>query len=327
LIGALEGSPRGLDLLAQMNLDGPPHGVAVHTLHQLSAFGRVTADKEALGVLLNYLLFFKSDVDEDAQFIRHVIAHYRLDQPLFLTEHISGWRGTESAASTQEVIIGEDTLRHVRMLELAVEAAKSVVRIGGSRGVGSGFMVASDLLMTNHHVLETASQAAEAEVMFNYQLNREGRPSIVTTSSLDPDATFYTCEALDFTIVQVRTPPVFGDGVCLRPAAQRVSARVAIIQHPGGHYKKISMQSNFVAYADARVVQYVTSTMPGSSGSPVFDDEFRAVAIHHSGGTLQQPGTGAQYRRNEGTSVIAVLENLQQNQSSICSRLRVFDTR
>jgi len=29
--------------------------------------------------------------------------------------------------------------------------------------------------------------------------------------------------------------------------------RVAIIQHPGGHLKKISVQNNFVAYADANL--------------------------------------------------------------------------
>ena len=39
------------------------------------------------------------------------------------------------------------------------------------------------------------------------------------------------------------------------------------------------MQNNFVAYADANIVQYATSTLPGSSGSPVFDDEFKVVAI------------------------------------------------
>jgi len=38
---------------------------------------------------------------------------------------------------------------------------------------------------------------------------------------------------------------------------------------------KISMQNNFVAYADRQVLQYTTTTLPGSSGAPVFDDDFQ----------------------------------------------------
>lgn len=98
--------------------------------------------------------------------------------------------------------------------------------------------------------------------------------------------------------------------------------RVAIIQHPGGHLKKISMQNNFIAYADANVVQYTTSTLPGSSGSPVFDDEFKVVAIHHSGGMLVEPGTQQRYLRNAGTSMIAVLKDMQANAPEIYARLQ-----
>jgi V8-like Glu-specific endopeptidase len=82
------------------------------------------------------------------------------------------------------------------------------------------------------------------------------------------------------------------------------------------------MQNNFVAYADANVVQYTTSTLPGSSGSPVFDDDFQVIAIHHSGGMLIEPGTKQCYLRNAGTSMIAVLKDLQVNAPEIYARLQ-----
>ena len=72
------------------------------------------------------------------------------------------------------------------------------------------------------------------------------------------------------------------------------------------------MQNNFVAYADANVVQYTTSTLPGSSGSPVLDDEYKVVAIDHSGGMLVEAGTKQPYLRNAGTSAIAVLRICRQ---------------
>jgi len=48
----------------------------------------------------------------------------------------------------REKIIGEDTLRHINMLERALIASRSVVRIGVSGSAGTGFMVAPDLVMT-----------------------------------------------------------------------------------------------------------------------------------------------------------------------------------
>ena len=85
------------------------------------------------------------------------------------------------------------------------------------------------------------------------------------------------------------------------------------------------MQNNFVAFANARLVQYTTSTEPGSSGSPVFveqdDGRFAVVAIHHAGGMLREPGSPQRYLRNEGISMIAVLDDLKQNAPEIFARL------
>ncbi len=170
----------------------------------------------------------------------------------------------------------------------------------------------ADLLMTNHHVIRSRQQAEAAEYDFNYQLDRDGKPCPVTTVSARAGGLFHTQPELDYTVVQLAEPPAFGLPLRLRAAVLPRDARVAIIQHPGGHFKKISLQNNFVAYADNRVVQYFTSTEPGSSGSPVFDDDFAVVAIHHSGGMLEEPGSGRRYLRNAGTSMGAVLADLRQ---------------
>ncbi len=108
-------------------------------------------------------------------------------------------------------------------------------------------------------------------------------------------------------------------------ASKRVQRdeRVNIIQHPGGHYKKISMQNNFVAFANARDIQYLTTTEPGSSGSPVFDNNFVVVGIHHSGGDLLEPDSSRRYLRNAGSSMIAVLADLRANAPEIYQKLRI----
>jgi hypothetical protein len=54
----------------------------------------------------------------------------------------------------------------------------------------------------------------------------------------------------------------------------------------------------------------------------VFDDDFQVIAIHHSGGMLIEPGTKQCYLRNAGTSMIAVLKDLQVNAPEIYARLQ-----
>ncbi len=97
------------------------------------------------------------------------------------------------------------------------------------------------------------------------------------------------------------------------PLAERnikVKEPVNIIQHPAGRAKEISLQNNFVEYIDGNVVQYVTSTFNGSSGSPVFNDEWEVVALHHAGGDISEPTTQRRYFRNEGITIGKILADL-----------------
>jgi V8-like Glu-specific endopeptidase len=318
---ALEGSPRAGTILAGLDLGGTPRGAAVEVVKSLADFGQVAYGKEALGVFLSYLQGITGE--EQAEFVASLFATYPMnDAGAARNRPIDRWRGTESAEDVREKIIGENTLRDISMLEMALEAARAVVRVGLPDGAGSGFMIAPDLLMTNHHVIASREEAAGAEFMFDYQLDRSGKAREPVTVSAAPTDVFRTDEPLDYTVVQVAGPPDFGAALTLRPAVLRRDERVSIIQHPGGHFKKISMQNNFVAYADRQVVQYYTSTLPGSSGSPVFNDAFEVIAIHHSGGMLEEPGTERRYLRNAGSSMVAVLEDLKQNAPEIYARLK-----
>lgn len=322
--GALEGVARADIILARLDLDGTPMGAAVEVVRFLAQFGQVAYGKEALGVFLNYIQPFVGD--EDAAFIATLFRSYPLDAPVVPGRPIDRWRVSLSPAEVQEKIIGENTLRPIFMLELALEASKAVVHLripkqGVGTALGTGFMMACDLLMTNNHVIATPGEAAGTEVRFNYQLDRHGVLCQPVPARALAGGLFHTNADLDFTVVQLEDPPDFG-ALRLRPVQVRKDQRVAIIQHPGGHLKQISMQNNFVAYADRRVVQYTTSTLPGSSGSPVFNEDFEVVAIHHSGGMLLEPGAeNRYYLRNEGISMIAVLDDLKADAPTIHARL------
>ena len=69
------------------------------------------------------------------------------------TRDLPPWRGQANPAAVQEKIIGENTLRDVRLLELALEASRAVVRIITADSLGSGFLVGEGLIMTNHQLI------------------------------------------------------------------------------------------------------------------------------------------------------------------------------
>jgi V8-like Glu-specific endopeptidase len=184
--------------------------------------------------------------------------------------------------------------------------------------------------MTNHHVIASKGAAEECAFQFNYQLARDGRAAPVNVAHAPRSGLFCTspvadynatADQLDYTVVELTDVPVGIAALPLSPAEVRRDSRVTIIQHPGGDYKKISLQNNFVEYSDEYVVQYSTSTEPGSSGSPVLSGDLKVVAIHHAGGQLSEPATKRRYLRNEGIRMAAILNDIRRASPEIYGRV------
>jgi V8-like Glu-specific endopeptidase len=230
----------------------------------------------------------------------------------------SDWRGRDSPSDIQsfkERVIGENTLRPFFYLRLGWEAGQAVCRISAPDGTGTGFLVARDRILTNNHVVDAAADLEQTDICFRFEKNPNGSDAAAIRITADPKGLFVTSsqDALDatlFGITMESAARLESEGI--RPLAlsrHRVADgdRVAIIQHPGGLEKQVSFQNNKVQYADDEIVDYTTTTLPGSSGSPVFNDHFQVVALHREGGNLQQPGTNMYYYRNRGTGMIALL--------------------
>ncbi len=316
------GSPRRQDVLSLLNLGGTPRAAAVRTITRLTQFGQDEPGQETLGVLINKVLVHLGG-GSDADFLSSLFDRYPLTGNPAATRRVGAWLGREDPGQIREKIIGENTLRDVRLLELALTASQAVARILTANGLGSGFLAGTGLVMTNHHVIRSTQEAQPCAFQFNYQLDRDFNPAPVHTARTRPGGLFYTNPDLDVTVVEIEAQPE--DVAPLQLARQQVQRqeRVNIIQHPGGHFKKISMQNNFVEFADAHHLQYLTSTEPGSSGAPVLNNEFVVVGIHHSGGQLLEPDSQRRYLRNAGSSMIAVLDDLGKNAPAIYQRLRI----
>ncbi len=147
LTGAFGGDPKAEVILARLDWEGSSMSFSVRIVSFLSQFGQVAYGKEALAVFLNHIQNYIGDGD-DKDFILGLFKTYPLlDVASARNRSIDSWRGIDSIVDIQEKIIGEDTLRHIYILNLALEASKAVVRIATPEGLGTGFMVAPDLLI------------------------------------------------------------------------------------------------------------------------------------------------------------------------------------
>ena len=242
-----------------------------------------------------------------------------------------------------ERILGTSDLVEINFLDIGRRAGRCVGRIqvrdatGRVREFGTGCLVSPGLLLTNNHVLPTADSARRSLLDLEFEDDESFNPRTPVVFPLDPDRFFVTNPALDFTVVAVQ--PTATDGAA--PLATfgflpligfegkvLVDEYVAVIQHPGGAPKKIALRNNTVVDVFDDFLHYTTDTDRGASGSPVFNDQWQVVALHHAGvkkrdeagrmlavdGSVWTPAMGGDriaYVANEGVRISSIVANLR----------------
>jgi V8-like Glu-specific endopeptidase len=190
-----------------------------------------------------------------------------------------------------ERVIGEDDLVLTTWLGQGTRAGDAVALIR-QPAPATGFLVSDWLLLTNHHVLDTPDVAAGCDVLFRYEEDVNGAIDPVKVAC-DPDRCFITSavDDLDYTLVAVHALPDgtapgqrFGRVPLIGAVGKAVVGQpVNIIQHPGGQSRRVAFRDNkLLSVDDERQLVYETDTKPGSSGSPVFNDRWQLVALHHA---------------------------------------------
>lgn len=228
---------------------------------------------------------------------------------------------------------GAERFRDMDWLDKARQRCRNVARLTthAGAGMGTGFVIrGSDLherfgpqllLLTNSHVVADEAEAkawggSEKPALFP----DEARITFEAFGAKDASWTVKKVHAssppwkVDFSLLELDHPPPVEQGVPVRARAVRGASneRVYIIGHPHGESLKYSLYDNLVLGAASPLLHYRTPTEKGSSGSPVFDDAWELVALHHKGGNTMrridgQPGT---YAANEGILIGAIREAL-----------------
>jgi endonuclease G len=199
----------------------------------------------------------------------------------------------EAAEAVLERIINTPDFVDVRYLEAGTRSAHAVGRVdirdhaGRVVGFGTGSLVTARLLLTNHHVLSDAEAAANSEIEFNFEDGIDGQPLQPRRFPLDPATFFLADQELDFALVAVAASPQelapFGFNRAIAAEGKAIAGDfVTIVQHPSGQKKQVALRDNRIVDVFDNFLHYAADTQPGSSGSPVFNDQWELVALHHA---------------------------------------------
>jgi hypothetical protein len=168
------------------------------------------------------------------------------------------------------------------------------------------------LILTNAHVvsndpLEKALKPQEAIVTFE-ALDRDQEFRNMTLRWSSPstklDAAILCFDPDDQQRLQTLTGVIkfYPVSPYLPPVETPPSQKIYIIGHPGGGTLQLSFLDNLLIDHEAPRIHYRTPTEGGSSGSPLFNQQWDLIGLHHAGSDEMPclnntPGT---YQANEG---------------------------
>ena len=218
-----------------------------------------------------------------------------------------------------EKVFGTDRFHTLRWWHNGLTRCRAVVRIDDLNGVGwgTGFLIkGSDLhpllpalvVITNYHVVPEKVKPHDAKVAFH-----------------GVDADYMDPKTFDVKRIWWHSPPSPGvDTAVLElsglpsevepmPVADPFPAlddtsRTYIIGHPRGYDQpQFSIQDNRMIFYDDTLLHYRTPTEGGSSGSPVFESQWKVIGLHHAyNSRFTRPDGAGTYEANEALRIDAI---------------------
>lgn len=192
---------------------------------------------------------------------------------------------------TQRELIASNTICYIKDVNLG-------------KGLGTGFLIAPNLVMTNYHVIDQQHKANDASgirLMFDYAEHLTGQnkngPTDKDVALAKDWLPYHSLEdELDYAILVVErevgnesVPTSKGDitrGWLAPSAITRLykETPLIILHHPEEEPLSFSISEKSVfGYNESMTrIYHSTNTSHGSSGSPCFTNEWELVALHHA---------------------------------------------
>jgi len=226
-------------------------------------------------------------------------------------------------------VLGSTQFVTLNWYRRGLERCRSVVRIEHEmepeRGEGTGFLLRGGdlkeswgdrlLLLTNAHVVSSdptvraALRPEKARVSFKALAEDQGsvRHKVKQILWTSPPA------ELDATLIELDSTPSGLEGYPIdehRPSLDEAE-RAYIIGHPEGGTLSLSINDNLLLGYDGRWVHYRSPTKGGSSGSPVFNQDWELIALHHASVRIPSSSTtSGDDEANEGIWIQSIRQAL-----------------
>jgi endonuclease G len=266
---------------------------------------------------------------------RELEAHYSTVAPVLAARPGGAVPLKTVQITVPEVVIFRDERVPFAFIERAVRAADAVGRLTvpqytrgrpfGGQAYGTAWLITRSLLVTNHHVVaarfegdpplapgDLSRQASETVVWLDYRTESSTYVEVGVAELVcaDPD--------LDYAFLRLKRP-LARRPLPLAPRGTTIAKgdRLNIIQHPQGGPLKYAIRGNrYVGTGgggEGYILRYLTDTEPGSSGSPVFNDNWNVIGLHRAATPISPPQShpeGVAYMNNEGVSIHAILDHI-----------------
>ena len=272
-----------------------------------------------------------SDALPALSFLTHLLSvMWGCDEPKNKLEtNLCRWRSVEN---TNERFINSEHV-YAHFIENARIVMNCIGRIKiGSNPVGTGFRVSERLIMTAAHVAEKLTANSSIEFHYYEQADKNSpagsNPPEKKVIKLEKKTFCHINEELDYAIVAMaNNVTTFSDiGIiehfCLEKKEDLIGFHINIFSHPNGGHMMASLRKN-IAIRQPQKEQFVTlpekvldarklksfpqiifheaDTDHGSSGAPMFNDDFQLVGIHLGCTGIKAPGeTSEAYMCNRG---------------------------
>lgn len=199
-----------------------------------------------------------------------------------------------------EVIIGDlkwsttELLKDKAKKSNASSTAHLSIKARSSRC--TGFLINNNTIMTNNHCVTKPSDARGIVATFNYTKNNPGKKYTC-------DKFIMTNSGLDVALIQCQGNPGAEQSQVVLGGFKGEIGDDIYITHQNCNYKANSRCKPTQKYSEGKLlgsnggqVEHNADTLPGSSGSPIFDaDSHKVVAIHNAGHNYGPNNGGMNY--------------------------------
>jgi S1-C subfamily serine protease len=241
-----------------------------------------------------------------------------------VAEQMSLAANSEELESIIQSSVGLSDVEEWRRLMIKSELAVCRVEIPAGKGLGTGFLLGSNVIITNYHVLrkviENPTLSSSVSFRFDYKqlpngsVLRDGQQYRLAESNWLIASS--SNHELDYALVRTdkhpgRDPVAGQNGAPIRewlkPLAYdfQVGEPLLIIQHPDANPLKFAVGLVKDAKASVSRIKHTANTLGGSSGSPCFNANWGLVALHRAGDRSTPPTF------NEGIPFSAILAHLK----------------